>query len=212
MGILSSTAAAIVAGAAIASCYSPSLVDCTVSCSSASDCASGQVCGDDRLCAAPAVAGRCSIASLDAAPEPDAGIVIDATGAVASDAADAGDAAVVDAVIAVDATIPDAPPPLVGLRVRITGRGGVVVDGRGTCVAMGPGQADCTYEIPRDVAQTVRAFAVQPDQRFLSWTSTTCRAQAAVCTFTPVAPTALTASFGRGGGADNHASDGDSVR
>jgi hypothetical protein len=70
MGILG--AAAIVV--ALAGCYSPSLRDCTVSCSNEHDCAAGQVCGADGMCAAPDMAGHCDVAEMpDAAmPGPDA--------------------------------------------------------------------------------------------------------------------------------------------
>jgi len=44
---------------ALAGCYSPAVLDCTVSCGSPHDCVSGQICGSDGLCAAPEVAGRC---------------------------------------------------------------------------------------------------------------------------------------------------------
>lgn len=57
MGLLGRTLAAGLA--ALAGCYSPTVLDCTVSCGSSNDCVSGQICGNDGLCAAPEVAGRC---------------------------------------------------------------------------------------------------------------------------------------------------------
>jgi len=186
MGVLAGSRAGLLAALAGAtSCYSPSLADCTVSCSGPRECASGQVCGADGLCAAPAVAGRCTVppdASADA--ELDAGIVIDAPLAMM-----------------IDAAMPDAPlPATVRLRVQIVGKGRVVVDGRGTCSAsMGPGGGDCTFDVARGVAQTVRAMPVQLDQWFLSWSSPTCRGQSATCTFTPTAETLVVAQFGKTG-------------
>lgn len=190
MGLLTRSTAglwstlAVLAGAP--GCYSPSLADCTVSCAGPSECASGQVCGNDGLCAAPEVAGRCMIA-------PDAG---------ADAALDAG--VIIDAPIPVmiDAAVPDAPPPpppkTVKLRVQIGGKGRVVVDGRGTCSASaGPGGGDCTFDVARGAAQTVRAVPIQLDQRFLSWSSPTCRGQSATCTFTPAADTVVVAQFGK---------------
>jgi hypothetical protein len=44
---------------ALAGCYSPDALDCTVACAAANDCADGQVCGSDGFCAAPSVAGHC---------------------------------------------------------------------------------------------------------------------------------------------------------
>ena len=68
MGVLGAAAIAVV----LAACYTPSLRDCTVSCSNASDCASGQVCGTDGMCAAPDVAGHCQAAEMPDAEMPDA--------------------------------------------------------------------------------------------------------------------------------------------
>lgn len=50
---------AALAFVALAACYDPGAVDCTVSCAAASECAQGQVCGSDGFCAAPSVAGHC---------------------------------------------------------------------------------------------------------------------------------------------------------
>ena len=65
-----------VAAIGLAACYSPSLRDCTVTCSAATDCARGQVCGNDGLCAAPDVADHCTDviadAGIDARPPVDA--------------------------------------------------------------------------------------------------------------------------------------------
>jgi len=54
--------------ALVASCYSPDVRDCTVTCSDNADCADGQRCGSDHLCAAPDHAGRCGDAPADARP------------------------------------------------------------------------------------------------------------------------------------------------
>ncbi|MDQ3364505.1 MAG: hypothetical protein M3680_03660 [Myxococcota bacterium] len=40
-------------------CYSPTLRDCTVACSSPTDCGGSQVCGADGFCSAPEIAGQC---------------------------------------------------------------------------------------------------------------------------------------------------------
>jgi hypothetical protein len=44
---------------ALAGCYSPETLDCTVACSAANECTDGQVCGSDGFCASPAAAGHC---------------------------------------------------------------------------------------------------------------------------------------------------------
>jgi hypothetical protein len=45
--------------AALAGCYSPEALDCTISCSAANECTDGQVCGSDGFCASPSAAGHC---------------------------------------------------------------------------------------------------------------------------------------------------------
>ena len=59
MGLLGGTLAAGLAALALAGCYSPTILDCTVSCKSPEECVGGQICGKDGLCAAPELAGRC---------------------------------------------------------------------------------------------------------------------------------------------------------
>jgi len=50
----------MVAVATGAGCYSPTLRDCTVTCTAERDCGGGQRCGPDGFCAAPSIAGRCT--------------------------------------------------------------------------------------------------------------------------------------------------------
>jgi len=160
MGLLGrSLAAGLVA---LAGCYSPTVLDCTVSCGSPHDCVSGQICGNDGLCATPEVAGRCGGLR-------DAGLPRDAAGSDGS--------------------------AIISLHVQITGKGSVFVEGRGTCSSMDPQRGDCIFGIPLDVAQTVEALAIEPDQAFTSWTSVTCNGPNARCTFIPVAATVITAKF-----------------
>ena len=162
MGVLARLAtpvaiAGLVAVAAPAGCYAPSLRDCTVSCEAVSDCASGQVCGDDGLCAAPDVAGRCATLEVDAGTTVDAG---------ADDAAPDGAA-------------------LVMLVVQIDGKGSVDVAGRGVCSStMMRGR--CTYDIPFAVAQRVEAIAIDSKEPFVGWTSAVCAGQGAGCNFVPL--------------------------
>jgi len=171
MGVLKPLALAA-AASALGGCYAPTLRDCTVSCGSPAECASGQVCGADGMCAAPDRAGHCL------AEGPDAGRP--------------------DGAPPIDAAPPDT-VPLVALRVRIEGKGSVVVDGRGTCSSEAPDKGDCMYDIARGVLQRARAIAIAPDQMFAGWTSATCRGGIAICAFTPAGPTAITAKFDHDG-------------
>jgi hypothetical protein len=154
--------------AALAGCYSPLLRDCTVSCAAPTDCAGDQVCGEDGLCAAPEVAGHC------AAIPPDAGTTLD------------------------DA-FPDAAPPdgpaTVKLRVQVSGKGSVVIDGLGICSSLDPQRGDCMYDVPAAVAQRARAVSLQPTEVFASWTSPTCSGQGPICVFTAAAATTIAAKF-----------------
>ncbi len=159
MGLLGRTLAGGLV--ALVGCYSPSVLDCTVSCGSPHDCVSGQICGNDGLCAAPEVAGHCG--GLRDAATPDA-------------AGSDGSA-------------------IISLHVQVTGKGSVFVEGHGTCSSMEPQHGDCMFGIPLDVAQTVQALAIQPDQAFTSWTSVTCNGPNARCTFIPTAATVITAKF-----------------
>ena len=177
MDILAPAVAGLVA---LAGCYSPSLRDCTVTCSAESDCAAGQVCGDDGLCAGPELAGHCSAPM----PAPDAGP------GPRPDAAPP-----VDAGPAIDAAPPPDAPALITLHLQIDGKGNVFVDGRFGCSSMGPQKGDCSYDIARGVAQTIRAVATSDP--FLSWTSVTCRGTSPVCTFTPTASVDVVAKFGK---------------
>ena len=164
----------VVALAAVAGCYAPSLRDCTVSCAGPSDCASGQVCGSDGLCAAPETAGRCAADSVDAGPGLEAG--------------PPRDAAVTDAA-------PDG-PALVKLHVQVDGTGRVQVDGSGTCSSTDPSHGNCMYDIALGVSQRVQATAIGPDQSFLGWGTITCAGQGPICTFIPPAAVTIVAKFG----------------
>ena len=152
----------------LAACYSPSLRDCTVTCSAASDCASGQVCGGDHFCAAPVIAGTCATpVQLDA----------DIDGALADAAIDARAA---DA--AIDAAL------FVALHLHVDGKGTLLLDGGGSC------RSDCMLSVPRAEPSTLRAIA-DADQMFDRWTSPTCAGQPATCTFTPLVATTVNARF-----------------
>jgi hypothetical protein len=83
------------------------------------------------------------------------------------------------------------------LDVQITGKGNVIVAGRGTCSWRDPQHGQCTYNLSPGIAQRVDAVDVQDHQVFASWTSVACRGQGARCSFTPTADTALTVRFDR---------------
>jgi hypothetical protein len=148
---------------ALASCYSPDLRDCTVSCASSSDCAGAQVCGADHFCALPAVAGSCGH------PQglPDGG---------------PGDAAAdgpVDARVTPPAdAAPDA-PQTAGLHLKVGGHGQLAA-GTNTCTM------DCTYQLPLVPIDVVATGA--GDQVFEKWTEGPCMGmQTTTCTVTPPA-------------------------
>jgi len=105
MGLLKATM--MIAACAYASCYSPSVRDCTVRCERVHDCVSGQVCSDDRFCAAPGVS-----CGADAAPMRDAAV---------------------DAPLRLDAPIPIDAPDTVALSLQIMGAGTIALDGGGSC-------------------------------------------------------------------------------
>jgi hypothetical protein len=63
---------------ALAACYTPDKLDCTVTCNAARECAQGQVCGADGFCAAPDVAGHCS--ATDAMPAQHVTLVVAISG------------------------------------------------------------------------------------------------------------------------------------
>lgn len=82
---------------ALAACYDPAAVDCTVSCAAATECARGQVCGSDGFCAAPSVAGHCGgpdggmtseLAMLKISLEGPGKVAIEGVGTCDSDTAD----------------------------------------------------------------------------------------------------------------------------
>jgi len=86
-------------------------------------------------------------------------------------------------------------PRFVSLHVQVTGKGSVFVEGRGGCSTVDPQHGDCTFEIAPNVAQTVQALMIQPDQSFAGWTSMTCNGPSPRCTFIPVAATTIAAKF-----------------
>jgi hypothetical protein len=145
--------------AALDGCYSPSILDCTVSCRSPEDCVRGQICGSDGLCASPELAGHCRGPAMP------------------------HDAAGFDG------------PVIVSLHVQVTGKGSVFVEGHGGCSTVDPQRGDCTFGIALNVAQTVQAVMIEPDQSFAGWTSMTCHGPSARCTFVPVAATTIAAKF-----------------
>lgn len=171
-------ASSLLAFAAVtASCYSPEVRDCTVSCASAADCTGGQVCGGDQFCAAPEVAGTCM--------QPDGGV--DAT-RPPSDAAvpvDARPGAMADAM-------PDA-WPTIQLHVRIEGRGVVMLPAIGTCDASS-GQTDCLYAVPQGTAVTLHAIP-KNNWQFQEWSSQVCSSQPATCALVADVPTFVQARF-----------------
>jgi hypothetical protein len=170
------------------SCYAPELRDCTVSCETSSDCARGQTCGDDKLCAAPQIAGTCTGQDVEASI--DAGITSDV-------------AATIDAAASIDAGFIDAPGPMtVSLRVRISGKGSVAIDGHGECTSEKPQDGDCLYEIVRNVQQRARAFSNEVGQQFVGWTAGPCIDQPVVCTFAATDATTIVAKFRRAESAD----------
>jgi len=162
-----------VAVIALSGCYSPALRDCTVSCASPDDCAAGQICGGAGLCVAHDLAAPCGASSVDAGPRGDAAVMRDAP---------SGDAA---------------SPDLVPLDVQVTGKGSVVVDGKGTCSSEDPQRGNCTYRVAPGVALVVHAVGIQFNQVFAAWSSTTCSGAGATCSFTPTAATTLAARFAR---------------
>jgi hypothetical protein len=151
-------------------CYAPALRDCTVSCEAPSDCATGQVCGSDGLCAAPRAAGRC---------------------------ADLADAGVPDDAATQDAEVVDAPggPTTVRLRVRVGGKGSVVLEGSGTCASGMPQNGDCVYDITLGVLQRASAVSTAADHEFDRWATGPCVGQQEICTFRPVTATTIEARF-----------------
>lgn len=178
MGVLA--AVAVAGGLAVTACYAPAVRDCTVSCGSPDDCAAGQVCGSDGKCAAPDVAGRCAAIAPDAGAHDPGGGRPDA--APSDDASDAGPA---------DGGLK------IRLAVQVSGKGSVVVEGRGICSTQDPQRGNCAYDVAVGALLTVRAVAIDEDQRFAMWTSPTCAGQGARCVFTPVFPTTVSARFAK---------------
>ncbi|MBA3396261.1 MAG: hypothetical protein H0T89_26765 [Deltaproteobacteria bacterium] len=171
-------AGSLLAVAAVtASCYSPEVRDCTVSCASAADCTGGQVCGGDQFCSAPEVAGTCLLpdGGVDGMQPPgDAALPVDARPSTTADA------------------MPDA-WPTVQLHVRIEGRGVVMLPTIGNCDGSS-GQADCLYTVPQGTAVTLHAVP-KNHWRFEEWTSQVCGNQPATCALVPDVPTFVQARF-----------------
>jgi hypothetical protein len=68
----------IVIAIALGACYSPTLRDCALACTSDGDCVAGQVCTDDRLCTWSTSSRRCAPvdAPIDGARAPDSSAAI----------------------------------------------------------------------------------------------------------------------------------------
>ncbi len=161
-----------------AGCYSPAVLDCTISCASQNDCAYGQVCGADQFCAAPEIAGRCSELPVDA-------------GSADRDAGVGGGN--------LDAGLDAAPPPpdaraMVPLHLKIDGDGRVTVTGHPTCEKQGPQNGDCTYQVLLGVALTLTAQAYE-DSRFERWNGAPCNQQDETCAAIPTGSIDVHARF-----------------
>lgn len=170
MGILSRAG---LAATLLASCYSPDVRDCTVSCAAETECATGQVCGSDGFCARPAYAGSC-LARLH-----DAGVT---TGDGGPDAPHDSGTAPHDAPN--QPPMPDAAPAHVTLHIEISGHGRVTTGGYGACDFVAPQNGSCMIDVPRGAVVTLTAVAAV-DWMFDSWTSGPCIGVAInLCTFT----------------------------
>jgi hypothetical protein len=157
---LTPAAAALV----LASCYSPDLRDCTVTCTSSADCAGAQVCGADHFCADAARAGTCSITDADSAPD-----ARDVPGM--SDARGLSDAPIEDASL-------DAPPDA-ALHLVVIGRGDLIA-GNDTC------DMDCRFALP--IAPIDVVAVAGPDQVLDGWFLGPCiGSTSSTCTVTPPA-------------------------
>jgi len=149
---------------AVASCYSPELRDCAVSCATSAECAPQQVCGSDRMCASAELAGRC---------------------AGANDTTDAGVDSMIDSPPSiVDAALPVDAPAQLWLRIEIHDHGQVTVAGIGSCPFTAPNHI-CTFAMaPAELA----TLTAEPDDgyRFDKWETGPCVGQNEICTFTPM--------------------------
>jgi hypothetical protein len=161
---------------ACASCYSPDLRDCTVTCAATSECTGGQICGDDHFCAAPAHAGTCTPPAA-----PDAGV-------------DAGGHRPPRHDAAIDAA-PDAEDDLVRLTIHIAGQGVIALENGGSCSNEDPtAPAECAFLAPRGLPATLHAIA-RGNEVFDHWTTATCLLQGATCVFVPLYDTDIGARF-----------------
>lgn len=158
MGILG-TASRLIAvalvGAALVACYEPTLRDCTVSCSAATDCAPEQRC-HRGWCAAPSATCTGDDGGDD---DVDAGV----------------DDPPIDA--RVDARV-DAPPTN-QLRIEVKGRGRVDADHDGVTCA-GP-DGDCRFDLASGTV--VVLTAIDQEDSFDRWREA-CDGEGATCTLT----------------------------
>jgi hypothetical protein len=107
---------------------------------------------------------------------------------------------------------PDAQPPDAGLqvqlRVRVSDRGRVHVDGVGLCDSEGWPAGDCRFAVAPGVPLTLRAIP-HAGYRFDQWTSTACSMAGPTCMLTPVAAmTEARVRFVRESGDDAHLAGG----
>lgn len=176
MALLARALAATLAATSLLACYQPTLRDCTVSCTGASDCAGDQVCGSGGWCAADGVV--CSL-------EPDAA----ATDGESVDARDPD--ARVDAAIdaATDATTDVAIDAGATLRIVISGRGSVAGDFPGVD-CMGP-QGDCSFSISPGTSVMLTAVDGPGGHMFVDWTTPNCMGMGRTCAITVTAPITL---------------------
>lgn len=168
---------AVAMALAFASCYSPELRDCTVSCASQNDCAFGQVCGADQFCAAPEIAGRCSSLPGDAGQDDRDGGIIDGKVETRPDAAP-------DALV------------MVPLHLKIDGDGRVLVAGQVTCEKQGPQNGDCMYQLTLGETVTLTAQPYE-SSTFERWNGAPCMLQGETCAFITTASADIHARFRR---------------
>lgn len=183
MALLRLVALAIVAAGG---CYGPELGDCVVSCASDVDCAPAQICGRDGRCATPALAGRCDERDGGGPPMP---------GDVPSLPPDAAN---------VDASVPPVDAPgTVTLRIRIRGRGYVVVGGNlaMTCDHTAPGD-QCMFAVTAGAPVELHAFPAL-GHRLERWKDA-CEGEQPTCSLTPSRPmTTVEAEFEKLGDDDD---------
>ena len=164
----------VAAASLLASCYSPDLRDCTVSCASSADCAGAQVCNASHLCAEKDVA--CS--TMTTMPPRDA----------ASDSTVPADARNAPPVDAAPPPPIDAPPPPVIVHLHVDGHGTLTT---GTTVC----QDDCNVSVAPGTPVNVVAQGLG-DQHFVGWTMGPCvGSQLPTCALTPTMNVTVGARF-----------------